>query len=90
MWAVQHGVVVGDGPRGNCSRAALAVWVRWLHIASTRGDEVSSSPSAEEAMLDWLVTYVRGGLTPRDVLTWFPPVFGDLFFHIISDADVGE
>ncbi len=81
---------MGDGPRGSCSRAALAVWVRKLHITSPIGDEISYSPIADEALLDWLVTSVRGGWTPRDVLTWFSPVFGDLLFHMISEDDVGE
>ncbi len=52
VWAVQHGAVAGEGPRGICSRAALAVWIRKLHVASPRGDEVLSSPSVDEAMLD--------------------------------------
>ncbi len=82
--------VVGDGPRGSCSRAALAVWIRKLHVARLRGDEIPSSPSVDEAMLDWLVTSMRCGWTPREVLIWFPPVFGDLLFHMISDDGVGE
>ena len=90
VWAVQHGVVVGDGLRGSCSRAVLAVWIRKLHVASPRGDEVPSSPSVDEAMLDGLVISVRCGWTPREVLIWFFPVFGDLPFHMISDDDVGE
>ena len=57
---------------------------------SPRGDEVPSSPSVDEAMLDWLVTFVRCGWTPRKVLIWFFPVFGDLLLHMISDDDVGE
>ena len=52
---VQHGDVVGDGPRMSCSRAAMAVWIRKLDITSPRGDEVPASLSADEAMLDWLV-----------------------------------
>ena len=78
VWVVQHGAVIGDGPRGSCSRTTLAVWIRKLHVASPRGDEVPSSPSADEATLDWLVTSVRCGWTPREVLIWFFPVFGDL------------
>ena len=52
VWAVKHGVVVGDGPRVSCSRAAMAVWIRRLNVTSPRGDEVPASPSADEATLD--------------------------------------
>ena len=90
VWAVHHGDVVGDGPRGSCSRAALAVWIRKLNVASPRGDYVPSSPSADEAMLDLLVSSVRCGWTPREVLIWIFPVFGDLLFHMISDDEVRE
>ena len=90
VWAIQHGVVVGDGPRVRCSRAALAVWIRKVNAASPRGDEVPSSPSADESMLDLLVTSVRCGWTSREVLIWFFLVFGDLLFQMISDDEVGE
>ncbi len=35
---------------------------------SPRGEDVLTSPSADEAMLDWLVTFVRFGWTPREVM----------------------
>ena len=85
VWAVQHGAVVGDGVRGSCSRAALAVWIRKLQISSPRGGDVSISSSVDDVMLDWLVSSVRCGWTPIEVLTWFFPVFGELLFHMISD-----
>jgi len=79
VWAVEHGAVVGDGPRGSCSRAALAVWIRKLHVTGLRGDEVPSSPSVDEAMLDWFVTSVWCGWTPREVLIWFfPRIWGSV------------
>ena len=87
VWAVQYGVGMGDGPRVRCSRAALAVWIRKLKVVNERGADVPTSPSADEAMLDWLVTYVRFGWTPREVLGWFFPVFGDLLFQMISDIE---
>jgi len=90
VWAVQHGAVVGDGPRGSCNRATLAVWIRKLHVTSPRGDEVPSSPSVDDAMLDWLVSSVRCGWTPCEVLIWFFPVFWELLFHMISDDGVGD
>jgi len=76
VWAVQHGDVVEDGSRVSFSRAALAVWIRKLSVASPRGDEVSSSPKADEAMLDWLVISVRCGWTPREVLYGFSLYLG--------------
>jgi len=68
VWAVKYGDSVGDGPRVSCSRAALAVWIRKLKLVDPRGVDVPTSPSADEAMLDWLVTSVRSGWTPREVL----------------------
>ena len=88
VWVVHHGVVVGDGPRGSCIRAALAVWIRKLHISSPRGDEILTSLSVDDAMLDWLASSVRCGWTPCEVLIWFFPVFGELLFHMISDDSV--
>ena len=76
VWAVLYGVGVGDGPCVSCSRAALAVWIRELNVASPRGEDIPISSNADEAMLDWLVTSVRFGWTPREVLVWFFPVFG--------------
>ena len=68
VWAVQYGVGVGDVPRVTCSRAALAVWIRKLKVMDPRGVDVPTSPNADEAMLDRLVTFVRSGWTPREVL----------------------
>ena len=86
VWDVQHGS--GVGPRAECSRAALAVWIiRKLDVSTSRAEFDSASPSTDESVLDWLVTYVRLGCTPREVLVWFLPVFGDLLFKIISIVD---
>ena len=90
VWAVQHGDVVGDGVRGSCSRAALAVWIRKLHISSPRGEDGPTSVSVDDAMLDWLVSSVRCGWTSCEVLIWFFPVFGELLFRMISDDSEGE
>ena len=76
VWANHYGVGVGDGPRVSCSRAALAVWIRKLKVVSPRGADVTTSSNADEAMLDWLVTSVRFGWTPREVLVWFSQFSG--------------
>jgi len=86
VWVIQHGS--GLGPRAECSRAALAVWLRKLDLSTSRAEDDPSPPSAEESMLDWLVASVRLGWTPREVLAWFFTVFGDLLYLMISD--VGE
>ena len=52
VWAVHHGVVVGDVHLVSCGRAAMAVSIRKLNVTIPRGDEVLASPSADEAMLD--------------------------------------
>ena len=85
VWAVQHGI--GVGPRAECSRAAMAVWIRKLDVSTSRAEDDSASPITNEYMLDWLVTFVRLGWTPREVLVWFFPVFGDLLFMMIFDVD---
>jgi hypothetical protein len=58
-----------------------------LDISTSRVEDDSALPNADESMLDWLVTYVRLGWTPREVMVWFFPVFGDLLFEMISDVD---
>ena len=87
VWAVQYGARVGDGPRVSCSRAALAVWIRKLNVTSPMGEDFPISPNADEAMLDWLVTSVRFGWTPQEVMLWFFLAFGDLLFQMISDIE---
>ncbi len=82
--------MVGYGPCLRCSQATLAVWIRKLSVTILKGDDFPTSSSADEAMLDWLVTFVRSGGTPLAVMVWFFPVFGELLFNMISDVDVGE
>jgi hypothetical protein len=77
------------GPLAECSRAALAVRLWKLDLSSSKAEDDSSLPSADESMLDQLVTSVRLGWTPREVLVWFFPVFGDLLFMMISYVDEG-
>ena len=84
MWAVRLGS--GLGPRAECDRAALAVWLRKLDLSAPRDGGGLPPPSADEAMLDWLVSSVRLGWTPREVMIWFFPDFGDLLFDMISDV----
>ncbi len=51
------------------------------------GEDAYVSPSADEAMLDWLVTSVRFVWTPWEVMVWFFLVFGDLLYQMISDVE---
>jgi hypothetical protein len=51
------------------------------------GEDFPISPNADEAMLDWLVTSVRFGWTPQEVMLWFFLAFGDLLFQMISDIE---
>ena len=83
VWAVQYGVGVGDRPRVSCSRATLAVWIRKLKVVNPRGADVPTSPSADEAKLVWLVTSVRFGWTPREVLVWFSQ-FSAIYYSKLS------
>jgi hypothetical protein len=75
VWAVQHGDGVGSMPRADCSRAGLGVWIRKLDVSTSRAEDDSTPPKANESMLDWLVTFVRFGWTPREVLVCFFPDF---------------
>ena len=85
VWAVHHGS--GVGPRAECSRAALSVLIRKLDVSTTRAENGSASDNTNESMLDWLVTSVRLGWTPREVLVWFFPVFGDHLFKMTFGVD---
>ena len=68
VWAVQHGVGAGSGPRLECNRVVLSVWIRKLEISTLEGEGGASSLSADEAMLDLLVVSVRSGRIPKKVL----------------------
>ncbi len=85
VWASQYGSRVV--PRADCRCAALSLWIRKLDVSISRAEEDSTPLSTDESMLDWLVTFVRLGWTPREVLVWFFPVSGDLLFKMISDID---
>ncbi len=83
VWAVHLGARAGSGPRADYSHAALAIWIRKLTVSAARAEGDSSVPNADETMLDWLVTFVRHGWTPREVLVWFFSVF--LGFVVLDD-----
>ena len=57
--AIQLGARVGSGPRAECNRAALAVWIQKLDVSATWAEGGAPASSVNEAMLDWLVTSVR-------------------------------
>jgi hypothetical protein len=61
VWTVRLGVGVGIGPRAECMRAALAVWARKLDVSADGSDTGALASSADEAMLDLLVEFVRCG-----------------------------
>ncbi len=84
VWAFRLGS--GLGPCTECDRAALAVWFRKLDLSVSRDEKELPPLSADEAMLDWLVSSVRLGWTTREVLNRFFTVFGDLLFRMISDV----
>jgi hypothetical protein len=79
-------VAVFTGPRSDCGRAALSVWLRKLDIFVSGSESGAPASSPNEQMLDWLVASVRGGITPKGVLLRFFPVFGDLLFRMINDC----
>ncbi len=69
VWAFRPGPRLG--PRAECEWAALPVWLRRLDLSASRDGEGLPPASADEAMLDWLVSSVRLGWTPREVLICF-------------------
>ena len=52
VMTVQLGVGVGSGPRVECRRAALAVWIRKLDVSANGCESGAPASSADEAMLD--------------------------------------
>ena len=77
---------MGSSPRVECCRVGLSVWIRKLVDVSANGSESGApTPSADEAMLEWVVLYVRYGWTPKEVMVLFFPPFGDMLFQMISD-----
>ncbi len=87
VWAFQLGVGVGIGLRSDCSRVALAVWLRRMDISVSRSESGAPASSHDEQMLDWLVSSVRGGSDPpQSILLCFFPIFGDLLFRMITDC----
>ncbi len=86
VWAIQLDVSVGTGPRSNCDRAALSIWLRKLDISVSGCESGAPASSHDEQMLDWLVASVRGRVTPKGVMQWFFPVFGDILFCMINDC----
>ncbi len=86
VWAIQLDVGVGTGPRSDCDRAALSVWLRKLEISVGESESGAPASSPDEEMLDWLVALVRRGMILRGVLLWFFPVFGDLLYYMINEC----
>ena len=86
VWAIQFDVGVGTGPRSDCDRAALSIWLRKSNIYGSGSESGAPASSPDEEMLYWLVASIRGGMTPKGVLLWFFLVFGDLLFSMISDC----
>ncbi len=84
VWAIQFGVGVGTGSRVDCRRCALAVWLRKLAIYVSGCESGAPALSLDEQMLVWLVGFVRGGMTPKGVLLWLFPYFGDLLYLLIT------
>ncbi len=89
VWAIQLDVGVGTGPRSDCDRAALCIWLRKLDISDSGSEGGAPASSPDEQMLDWLVASVRRGMTPKGVLQCLFPVFGDLLFCMINDCVEG-
>ena len=77
---------VGTGPRSDCGRAALSVWLRKLDSSVSGSESGAPASSPDEQILDWLVAFVRGGMTPNEVLLWVFLVFGDLLFRMINEC----
>jgi hypothetical protein len=73
---------VGSEPRADCSRAAVAVWIRKLNVSTSRAEDDSTPPSADESMLDWLVTFCAVWLDSPGGLGLF---FSDFRGSIVID-----
>jgi hypothetical protein len=66
--------------RAVIGRAALAIWLGGLELrdfgVSLDSLEPPGAPNVDEMMLDWIVTSVKCGWTPREVLLWIFPSLG--------------
>ncbi len=47
--------------------------------------ESPDAPSADERMMDWIVSSVMSGWTPREVMLWIFPRFGGMLFDLVRD-----
>jgi hypothetical protein len=52
VWAIHSGVGLGCGPRSECRRAALVVWLRKLEVSVSGSESGAPVSSADEEMLD--------------------------------------
>ena len=57
------------------SRAALAMWLGGLALRGFGVGGCPIAPSADERMPDCVVSSVKSGWTPREVLLWIFPIF---------------
>ena len=47
-WAIQLGVGVGNGPRSDCGRASLSIWLRKLDISASGSESGAPGSSPDE------------------------------------------
>jgi hypothetical protein len=75
--------------RAVLGRATLAIWLGGLKLREFGvGSESLESPGSfidDKRILGWIVTSVKRGWTPREVLLWVFPSFGGLLFDMIFD-----
>jgi len=84
-WAVKRCCLPYSILRVVPDRAALAVWLGGLDLCDFGAGESPGAPSADERMLDWIVSSVKSGWTPREVILWIFPSFGGLLFDLVRD-----
>ena len=82
-WAVKRWGLFSSVLETVPGRSALAVWLCNLDLCSWVVDPPGVL-TADDGMLDWIVSSVESGSTPMEVLVWIFPSFGGHLFVLIK------
>ena len=83
-WAVRRCGLSSSVLHAVPRRSALAVWLCNLDLWSWVEEVPPGVLNADDGMLDWIVSSVKSGNTPKEVLVWIFPSFEGHFFDLIK------
>jgi hypothetical protein len=61
------------------------MWLGGMDLCGFGVCKYPDAPSADERMMDWIVSSVKSGWTPREVMLWTFPSFGGMLFYLVRD-----